>query len=126
MADKKFLFAYDLTASKPPHAAFIAAALTEGLLYVYTVKDKLCRLPNTTLWGRFETQEAAVAAFNTAKMAAEKAIGAKITLEKRVVLAMNGATFTSDKRKAPDPKWTKGTKFATCREHQAKDPYFAY
>ncbi|WP_283178150.1 hypothetical protein [Gemmobacter sp. 24YEA27] len=107
-------------------AEFIKQAELAGLVYVFQGTSKLFRLTNTTVWGVFADTDAVKTAFDTALAAAEKAIGKKITLEKRFITAISSWSVRSDKEKAPDSRWTKSTKFETCRAHQKNDPFFAY
>ncbi|RWN66656.1 MAG: hypothetical protein EOR99_16010 [Mesorhizobium sp.] len=105
---------------------FVDCAEAEGLLYVFHATSKLFRLTNTTLWGVFSDTDAATAAFDKALSAAEKAVGRKIVLEKRFIAAIPTWSIGSDKNKAPESRWTKSTKFETCRADQKNDPFFAY
>ncbi|MCF2523231.1 hypothetical protein [Bradyrhizobium sp. G127] len=118
---------YDLKATTPsPYRAFASCAEAEGLIYVYKTGEKLSRLTNTTLWGLFQTKAAVRDAFDRAQAAAEHEIGIKITLEKRVITQMADVFVRSDKQKVPEPKWTKSSRFETCRTHQKNDPFFSY
>ena len=67
---------------------FVECAEIEGLVYVYDLGDELARLTNTTIWGAFPDKKAAKAAFERAQTAAEKNLGRKIVLEKRVITQM--------------------------------------
>jgi hypothetical protein len=107
-------------------AEFVKQAELVGLVYVFQGTSKLFRLANTTLWGAFADTDAVTAAFDKALTAAEKVIGRKITLEKRFITAISDWSIRSDENKAPDSRWTKTTKFETCRAHQKNDPFFAY
>ncbi len=83
------------------------------------------RLPNTTLWGPFDSSAAVKAAFDRARLSAEKRLK-KIIVEKWVITKLGSALLNSDKRKAPDAKWKKKAALETCRAHQLHDEYFAY
>lgn len=125
MAD--YLVTYDFKdGASNQWAEFVKQAESAGLVYVFQGTSKLFRLTNTTLWGVFEDADATTAAFDKALAAAEKAIGKKIVLEKRFVTVISSWSIRSDKNKAPDSRWTKSTKFETCRAHQKNDPFFAY
>lgn len=125
MAD--YLVTYDFKdGASNQWAEFVKQAEAVGLVYVFHGTSKLFRLTNTTLWGVFDNADAATAAFDKALAAAEKAIGKRIVLEKRFVTAISNWSIRSDKNKAPDSRWTKTTKFETCRAHQKNDPFFAY
>lgn len=117
---------YDLKETSPkPHKEFILAAEKQGLLYVYQADD-LFRLPNTTIWGAFDGKEGVRDAFERAQTAAEKKLGIKIVLEKRLITKLADFFIRSDKRKVPENKWTGATHLETCRKHQLNDPFFAY
>jgi hypothetical protein len=122
------LVTYDLKKTDPaPHRVFIEEAEKQDLLYVHQVDSgKLVRLPNTTLWGSFDDAAAARAAFDKAVKAAEKRLGIKIKLERRVITPFAEGFLISDKKKSPTDKWKKATPLETCRAHQLNDPYFAY
>lgn len=120
-----FLVSYDLKGGDPsPHSAFLTCAEPEGWLYVYKGK-RVFRLPNTTLWGEFADAAAAVAAFDRALAAAERHLGRKVVLEKRIVTRFDPKAAKSDRIKDPDPALTGATDFETCRLHQLHDPFFA-
>jgi len=120
-----FLITYDLKSGSPDaHKPFLTAAEKEGLLYVWKGSDYVNRLPNTTLWGLFESKEAANKAFDRALAAAGRTVGYTVTLEKRATSEMGSSAVNSDKRKAPDPRWTGKAAFETSRRHQVNDPYF--
>lgn len=106
--------------------AFAERAEAEGLLYVFQGTSDLFRLPNTTLWGPYDKIDDVKAAFDRALSAAKKDVGKKITLEKRFISSIDDWSVRSDKKKAPESKWTKTSKFGTCREHQKNDPFFDY
>lgn len=121
----KYLITYDLKNTNPsPYTTFLEECEKEDLLYIYEVSGELIRLPNSTIWGIFSNRKAARTAFDQALAAAEKRLGRKITLEKRAIVGIAGASFLSDKQKSPEPKWTKSTSFETCRAHQLSDPFF--
>lgn len=125
MAD--YLITYDFKdGASRQWEEFVKCAEVEGLLYVFHGTSKLFRLTNTTLWGVFSDSDAATAAFDKALSVAEKAVGRKIVLEKRFITAISSWSVRSDKSKAPESRWTKSTKFETCRAHQKNDPFFAY
>jgi hypothetical protein len=122
----EYVVSYDLKETAPkPHKEFILAAEKEGLLYVFQVTD-LYRLPNTTIWGNFDSAEAVKAAFERAQTAAEKKLGIKIVLEKRLISELDDWLIRSNEKKAAEKKWTGSTKFETCRKHQLNDPFFVY
>lgn len=123
MAD--YLITYDLKSGSPDaHKPFLTAAEKEGLLYVWKGADYVNRLPNTTLWGLFDSREAANKAFDRALAAAGKVVGYAVKLEKRITTKMTDTLVTSDKRKEPDPRWTGRSSFETSRRHQVNDPFF--
>lgn len=125
MAD--YLVTYDFkVGASSQYKEFVECAEIEGLIYVYDLGDELARLTNTTLWGVFSDKKAAKAAFERAQTAAETKLGRKITLEKRVITQMADVFVRSDKKKRPDARWIKSTKFETCRAHQKNDSFFAY
>lgn len=120
-----YLISYDLfTGAGSPHREFLTQAETEGLLYVWRGASYVNRLPNTTLWGVFASRDAADAAFERARAKTEKKVGYKVVVEKRVTTGFEDTIVTSDKRKAPDPRWTGATSFETSRLHQLNDPFF--
>ncbi len=120
-----FLITYDLQDQHPdPHKPFLTAAEKEGLLYVWKGVTYVNRLPNTTVWGIFETAEQADLAFERALTAAGKTLGNKINLEKRATTAMESTLVRSDKRKEPEDKWKGASNFETSRLHQLNDPFF--
>ncbi|MEN5083077.1 hypothetical protein ABE438_11380 [Bosea sp. TWI1241] len=125
MAD--YLVTYDFkVGASSQYKEFVECAEAEGLLYFFHGTEQLHRLTNTTLWGVFVSTEEAKKAFDRAKAAAEGKVGRKIVLEKRVITLLSGWSILSDTKKAPETKWTKSTKFETCRAHQKNDPFFAY
>lgn len=125
MAD--YLVTYDFKVGAPSqYKEFVECAEIEGLIYVYDLGKELARLTNTTIWGVFADKKAAKAAFERAQAAAEKNLGRKIVLEKRVITQMADVFVRSDTTKLRDARWTKPTKFETCRAHQKNDPFFAY
>lgn len=127
MSILKFMATYDLKKGDPsPYREFVKAAEEEGLLYVYSLGDELCCLPNTTLWGEFEAKDSAREAFDRALAAASKKLGYSIVLEKRVITAMSELRIRSNVKKTPIARWVGHTDFDTCRLHQQNDPYFAY
>lgn len=120
----RYLISYDLKSSEPsPHRPLLDAAEGQDLLYVLHATE-LYRLPNTTLWGIFADKKAARDAFERAIADAERVIGRKITLEKRVITGFRDFFVRSDKRKKPDSRWLGTSDFETCREHQLNDPFF--
>jgi len=122
----EYLITYDFKVTvTSQYRTFSLCAEPQGLLYVYKADD-LFRLPNTTIWGEFVSKEAARTAFDNAQAAAEKKLGVKMTLEKRVVTRMSDFFVRSDKRKAPERQWTKASDLETCRAHQLNDPFFTY
>lgn len=123
----EYLVTYDFKDGAPKQwEEFIKCAETEGLIYVYDLGKELARLTNTTLWGEFENKQAAKDAFERAQSAAGNNIGRAITLEKRVITKISDVFVRSDKKKIPEARWKKSTKFETCRAHQKHDPFFAY
>ena len=121
----EYLITYDLKKTDPsPYRIFLDECEKEDLLYIYKGSSSLLRLPNSTVWGNFTNKTAARSAFSRAQAAAEKALGRKIILEKRVITKIDDAFFLSDKSKPPEPKWTKSTSLETCRAHQLNDPFF--
>ncbi|MGY3585730.1 hypothetical protein ACVIGB_005213 [Bradyrhizobium sp. USDA 4341] len=125
MAD--FLLTYDFDVGATDQwREFVESAEAEGLLYVFHGTSKLFRLTNTTLWGVFADSDAAVAAFDRALSAAERAVNRKIVLEKRFVCKIAIWAIRSNENKLPEPQWTRSTKFETCKAHQKNDPFFAY
>jgi hypothetical protein len=122
-----YLVTYDFKVGAPSqYKEFVECAEIEGLVYVYDLGDELARLSNTTIWGVFPDKKAAKAAFERAQTSAEKNLGRKIVLEKRVITQMADVFVRSDIKKPRDARWTKSTKFETCRAHQKNDPFFAY
>lgn len=84
----------------------------------------MLRLPNTTLWGLFESAVAAQAAFDSAIAAAEKQLKKKIKVRKRVITKLANGLISSDRRKPPEDEWKRKTSFETCRAHQLNDEFF--
>ena len=122
-----YIITYDLRSGNPsPYRPFIEEAEKQGLLYVWKGKNKVHRLPNTTLWGRFDGVVAARSAFERALRAASRRVGYAINDEKRVIVRASEVWVKSDIAKAPEPKWTGSTAFRTSRLHQDNDPFFAY
>ncbi|MGY3591500.1 hypothetical protein ACVIGB_008921 [Bradyrhizobium sp. USDA 4341] len=122
-----FLLTYDFEVSAADQwKEFVASAEAKGLLYVFLGTSKLFRLTNTTLWGVFADSDAAVAAFDRASSAAERAVNRKIVLEKRFVCSIGSWAIRSNENKLPEPPWSRSTKFETCRAHQKHDPFFGY
>ncbi len=120
-----FLITYDLQDQKPdPHKPFLTAAQKQGLLYVWKGATYVNRLPDSTVWGEFDTIEDANSAFQKALTAVGNDLGNKVNLEKRVTTAMRSINVLSDKRKEPEPKWTGTSSFETSRLHQVNDPFF--
>lgn len=121
-----YLITYDLpSAHEDAHKPFLDHAEKHDLLYIQSANTKmLYRLPNTTLWGKFDDRAAAIAAFDAALNDTVKQVGHPVPLEKRMVTRQVDAEVKSDQRKTPDPKWKGATSFETCRQHQLNDPYF--
>jgi hypothetical protein len=121
-----FAISYDLKAGNPsPHKAFLDAAESEGLLYVWKGQSYVNRLPNTTIWGVFDNREEANAAFSRALATATAVLGYKVTMTKRLTCEFTNGIVNSDVRKVPDPAYTGVTSFETSRLHQLNDPFFA-
>ena len=122
-----YVITYDLEAGEPsPYRRFIEEAEKQGLLYVWKGRNKVHRLPNTTLWGRFEDVDAARSAFDKAARAASRRVGYTIDIEKRMIILSADAWVRSDVAKVPVSKWTGKSAFQTARLHQLHDPFFAY
>lgn len=123
---ESYVITYDLKDGTPsPYRPFIEEAEKQGLLYVWRGKNKVHRLPNTTVWGRFETIEDARSAFDKAVRRASRRVGYTITVEKRMTVEAADISVKSNVSKAPVPKWTAGSDFRTSRLHQLNDPFFA-
>lgn len=119
------LITYDIENGRPdPHKPFLTAAEKEGLLFVWKGATHVNRLPNTTLWGVFDTTEAANEAFDRALKKTSQSVGYALKLEKRITTAMRSTFVNSDVRKKPEPRWTGSTSFETSRLHQVNDPFF--
>lgn len=124
MAD--FLISYDLKAGNPsPHRAFLDAAETEGLLYVWKGATYVNRLPNTNVWGVFDSREEANHAFSRALSTASAVMGYKVVLLKRATTEFSNALVTSNIRKIPEEEYIGATAFETSRLHQLNDSYFS-
>jgi hypothetical protein len=121
-----YLITYDLQSGSPdPHKPFLTAACSEGLLYVWQGVTYVNRLPNTTVWGVFQSADAADQAFTRAVARAGVAISRVVVVEKRATtqISDDGNVF-SDHRKIPDPRWVRSTRFETSLLHQINDPFF--
>ncbi|WP_151611038.1 hypothetical protein [Sinorhizobium alkalisoli] len=95
----RFIACYDLNEANSPHYEFLEAARPLGWEgWILSSSNEWNRLPNTTLVGDFASMEEAVNTFKAIKPAAEKKLGAKITLEKWIVAHYTTATFASDKK----------------------------
>jgi hypothetical protein len=124
---KNFILTYDIESTNPdPHSKFIEYSERFGLLFVAPAGGHLKRLPNTTLWGKFETKEDCLDAVHSAITLAELDIGSSINLKKFLITKASDVKFESDVEKYPDRRWKKSTLFETCREHQLYDPDFSY
>ncbi|WP_331285133.1 MULTISPECIES: hypothetical protein [Methylobacteriaceae] len=122
-----FVITYDLkNGDPPPYGPFIEEAEREGLLYVWRGANQVHRLPNTTVWGRFEDIAAARSAFDKALRRTSRRLGYAINLEKRMTVQADDISVRSDVAKAPVAKWIGSSKFETARLHQLNDPDFAY
>ncbi|GJE36321.1 hypothetical protein [Methylobacterium persicinum] len=122
-----YVITYDLKEGDPsPYRPFIEEAEKQGLLYVWTGKSKVVRLPNTTLWGRFEDVDAVRSAFDNAAREASRRVGFTIDVEKRMIILEADAWVKSNVAKPPVARWTGKTGFQTARLHQINDPFFAY
>lgn len=119
------LISYDIAEGKPDaHKPFLTAAEKEGLLYVWKGASYVNRLPNTTLWGVFDSTAAANEAFDRALKKVGRDLGYTVKVEKRATTEMGSSLVTSDTRKKPETRWTGETGFETSRLHQVNDPYF--
>ncbi|MBK3404211.1 hypothetical protein H0176_22400 [Methylorubrum populi] len=122
-----YVITYDLEDGDPsPYEPFIEEAEKQGLLYVWHGKSLLLRLPNTTLWGRFDRIEDARSAFDRAIKKASRRVDYVINVKKRSTVKVGDLSVKSDVRKAPAAKWTGDSKFETARLHQLRDPDFSY
>jgi hypothetical protein len=93
----RFIASYDLNEQNSPHYEFLEAAKKHGWEpWILSSNNKWYRLPNTTLAGSFDNQEAAVSAFKAIKPSAEAELGSSITLEKWIVANYSESTFISD------------------------------
>ena len=122
-----YVITYDLKDGNPsPYRPFIEEAEKQGLLYVWRGRNKVHRLPNTTVWGRFADVGEARSAFAGAIRAASRRVGYTIDVEKRMIVRSSDAWVHSDVAKAPVPKLTVKSAFETARLHQRNDPFFRY
>jgi len=120
-----YAFTYDIESTRPdPHKPFLDAAAEEGLLYLRVVGPNVCRLPNTTVWGIFQTRALAAAAFERAVKAAAKTTGKPVNVEKRLSFSLQDSGYISDVKKLPEPDWTGSNDFETARLHQLFDDFF--
>lgn len=119
------IITYDLKSASPdPHKPFLTAAEKEGLLFVWKGASFVNRLPNTTVWGVFNSSEDADLAFDRALKATSQKVGYTINLEKRCTAEMTSPLVVSDHRKKPEEKWTGSTSYKTSQLHQINDPFF--
>lgn len=119
------LISYDIAGGKPDaHKPFLTAAEKDGLLYVWKGAAYVSRLPNTTLWGVFDSVTAANEAFDRALKKVGDDLGYTVKLEKRVTTELVAGYVNSDVRKKPEARWTGKTRFETSRLHQVNDPFF--
>ena len=82
-----FLIAYDLKSTDPdPHSEFRKQAEPQGLSNWIEINGELCQLPNTTLYGSFESRDFAVAAFDRALHATRSKIKGEVVLTARCVV----------------------------------------
>lgn len=122
----EFLITYDLKAGNPsPYKAFLIAAEREGLLYVWRGASFVNRLPNTTIWGVFESKDSANEAFDRALATASATIGYKVQMTRRATTKFVDAYVNTDIRREPNPELEGASVFETSRLHQLKDPLFA-
>lgn len=119
-----YLISYDLKSEGSPHKEFLTQAETEGLLYVWKGQSYVNRLPNTTVWGVFDSRAEAIKAFDRALTKTATKLGHSVTMEKRATTAFEDGSVASDRRKTPISKWTGSTQFETSRLHQLNDPFF--
>jgi hypothetical protein len=93
-----FIATYDLKETNPdPHSTFLAQSRKHGWNYwILSSANTWYRLPNTTLQGIFDNQDAAVAALKATRAATEKEMNKVVTMEKWIVAAYSTSNFGSD------------------------------
>jgi hypothetical protein len=94
-----FIATYDLKETNPdPHSKFLEQARKHGWNYwILSSQNIWYRLPNTTLEGTFDTQQAAVAALKATRAATQAEMGRTVTMEKWIVVRYVESNFDSDK-----------------------------
>lgn len=122
---KAFLVSYDLHSSNDAaNSAFLDAAANHSLSYLFIENGIVQRLPETTIWGVFDSAAYCNASILDAVVDAELDIGDTITVTRIAITIFEDAFVDSDKVTVYIPALRGSNLLETCLNHQLNDPEF--
>lgn len=115
------LITYDLKSGSSDHNdVFLAAAQIQGLIFVVKgrVANTIFRLPQSTVWGQFDSLSEANTAFDSALAITSAVVGYSVEIEKRMSVSFNMHLVRSNDSVPVNPEYIGDDDYETALLHQ--------